>query len=73
MLTHYLKELSLPSRLELHQLTELFASHFLYEEERGLLLLKSNQDVTVDINDFKIELSRLGVTSSTENYAIALR
>ena len=73
MLTHYLKELSLPSRLELHQLTELFANHFLYEEERGLLLLKSNQDVIVDINDFKIELSRLGVSSSIENYSIALR
>lgn len=73
MLLQYLKELSLPSRLELHQLTELFANHFLYEEERGLLLLKSNQDVIVDINDFKIELSRLGISSSTENYAIALR
>jgi hypothetical protein len=73
MLTHYLKELSLPSRLELHQLTELFADHFLYEEERGLLLLKSNQDIIVDINDFKIELSRLGVSSSIENYSIALR
>ena len=73
MLHQYLKELSLPSRLELHQLTELFANHFLYEEERGLLLLKSNQDVIVDINDFKIELSRLGVSSSIENYSIALR
>jgi len=73
MLNKYLKELSLPSRLELHQLTELFANHFLYEEERGLLLLKSNQDVIVDINDFKIELSRLGVSSSIENYSIALR
>ena len=73
MLHQYLKEHSLPSRLELHQLTELFANHFLYEEERGLLLLKSNQDVIVDINDFKIELSRLGISSSTENYAIALR
>ena len=73
MINKYLKDLSLPSRLELHQLTELFANHFLYEEERGLLLLKSNQDVIVDINDFKIELSRLGVSSSTENYSIALR
>ena len=73
MLLQYLKELSLPSRLELHQLTELIANHFLYEEERGLLLLKSNEGVIVDINDFKIELSRLGVSSSTENYAIALR
>lgn len=73
MLHNYLKELSLPSRLELHQLTELFANHFLYEEERGLLLLKSSQDLIVDINDFKIELSRIGVSSSTENYAIALR
>lgn len=73
MLNKYLKELSLPSRLELHKLTELFANHFLYEEERGLLLLKSNQDVIVDINDFKIELSRLGVTSSIESYSIALR
>ena len=35
--------------------------------------MKSNQDVIIDINDFKIELSRLGVSSSTENYAIALR
>ena len=68
----YLKELSLPSRLELHQLTALFTNHFLYEEERGLLLLKSNQDVIVDINDFKIELSRLGVSSFIENYSIAL-
>lgn len=73
MLHQYLKRLSLPSRLELHQLTELFANHFLYEEERGLLLLKSNQGVIVDINDFKIELSRLGVSSSIENYSIALR
>ena len=72
MLHQYLKGLSLPSRLELHQLTELFANHFLYEEERGLLLLKSNQDVIVDINDFKIELSRLGVSSFIENYSIAL-
>lgn len=73
MLHHYLKELSLPSRLELHQLTELFANHFLYEEERGLLVLKSNQDVIIDINDFKIGLSRLSLSSSIENYNIALR
>lgn len=73
MLLQYLEELSLPRKLELHQLTELLAEHFLYEEERGLLILKSNQSVMVDINDFKIELSRLEVSSSIENYSIALR
>ena len=49
MLESYLKELNLPSNLKLHELQELIAEHFYYEEERGKLFLKSDLDTVINI------------------------
>jgi hypothetical protein len=64
----YLKGLGLPSRLTLAELTDLFADHFFYEEERALLFLKSDLSQSVSIEDFKILLSRIAVAVANENY-----
>lgn len=68
MLIVFLKGLGLPSRLTLAELTDLFADHFFYEEERGLLFLKSDLGQSVSIEDFKILLSRIDVVVANENY-----
>lgn len=68
MLIVYLKGLGLPSRLTLAELTDLFADHFFYEEERGLLFLKSDLSQSVSIEDFKILLSRITVAVANDNY-----
>jgi len=72
MLEHYLKELNLPSNLKLHELQELLAEHFYYEEERGKLFLKSDLNTVISIPDFKILLSKVDVSVSDSYYSSAL-
>ena len=72
MLYDYLKELILPSNLKLHELQELIAEHFYYEEERGKLFLKSNLNTVIGIPDFKILLSKVDVSVSDSYYSSAL-
>ena len=72
MLEHYLKELHLPSNLKLHELQELIAEHFYYEEERGKLFLKSDLNTVISIPDFKILLSKVDVSVSDSYYSSAL-
>ena len=72
MLESYLKELNLPSNLKLHELQELIAEHFYYEEERGKLFLKSDLNTVISIPDFKILLSKVDVSVSDSYYGSAL-
>ena len=72
MLYNYLKGLNLPSNLKLHELQELIAEHFYYEEERGKLFLKSNLNTAIGIPDFKILLSKVDVSVSDSYYGSAL-
>jgi len=72
MLEYYLKELNLPSSLKLHELQELIAEHFYYEEERGKLFLKSNLNTVISIPDFKILLSKVDVSVTDNYYSSAL-
>ena len=72
MLDYYLKELNLPSNLKLHELQELIAEHFYYEEERGKLFLKSDLNTVISIPDFKILLSKVDVSVSDSYYGSAL-
>ena len=72
MLDYYLKGLNLPSNLKLHELQELIAEHFYYEEERGKLFLKSDLNTVISIPDFKILLSKVDVSVSDSYYGSAL-
>ena len=72
MLDYYLKELNLPSNLKLHELQELIAEHFYYEEERGKLFLKSDLNTVISIPDFKILLSKVDVSVSDSYYSSTL-
>lgn len=72
MLYDYLKGLNLPSSLKLHELQELIAEHFYYEEERGKLFLKSDLNTAIGIPDFKILLSKVDVSVSDSYYSSAL-
>lgn len=72
MLDYYLKGLNLPSNLKLHELQELIAEHFYYEEERGKLFLKSDLNTVISIPDFKILLSKVDVSVSDSYYSSAL-
>ena len=72
MLYDYLKGLNLPSNLKLHELQELIAEHFYYEEERGKLFLKSDLNTVISIPDFKILLSKVDVSVSDSYYSSAL-
>ena len=72
MLYDYLKGLNLPSNLKLHELQELIAEHFYYEEERGKLFLKSDLNTVISIPDFKILLSKVDVSVSDSYYGSAL-
>lgn len=72
MLENYLKVLNLPSCLKLHELQELIAEHFYYEEERGKLFLKSDLNTVISIPDFKILLSKVDVSVSDSYYSSAL-
>ena len=72
MLYDYLKVLNLPSNLKLHELQELIAEHFYYEEERGKLFLKSDLNTAIGIPDFKILLSKVDVSVSDSYYSSAL-
>ena len=72
MLENYLKELNLPSSLKLHEVQELIAEHFYYEEERGKLFLKSDLNTVISIPDFKILLSKVDVSVSDSYYSSAL-
>ena len=72
MLDNYLKGLILPSNLKLHELQELIAEHFYYEEERGKLFLKSDLNTVISIPDFKILLSKVDVSVSDSYYNSAL-
>ena len=72
MLPNFLKGLNLPSNLKLHELQELIAEHFYYEEERGKLFLKSDLNTVISIPDFKILLSKVDVSVSDSYYGSAL-
>lgn len=72
MLDKFLKELSLPSNLKLHELQELIAEHFYYEEERGKLFLKYDLNAVISIPDFKILLSKVDVSVNDSYYGSAL-
>jgi len=72
MLDYYLKGLNPPSNLKLHELQELIAEHFYYEEERGKLFLKSDLNTVISIPDFKILLSKVDVSVSDSYYSSAL-
>jgi hypothetical protein len=72
MLYEYLKGLNIHSNLKLHELQELIAEHFYYEEERGKLFLKSDLNTVISIPDFKILLSKVDVTVSESYYSSAL-
>lgn len=72
MLYEYLKGLNLPSNLKLHELQELIAEHFYYEEERGKLFLKSDLNTVISIPDFKILLSKVDVSVNDSYYNSAL-
>ena len=72
MLPNFLKGLNLPSNLKLHELQELIAEHFYYEEERGKLFLKSDLNTVISIPDFKILLSKVDVSVSDSYYSSAL-
>ena len=72
MLDYYFKGLNLPSNLKLHELQELIAEHFYYEEERGKLFLKSDLNTVISIPDFKILLSKVDVSVSDSYYSSAL-
>ena len=72
MLYDYLKGLNLPSNLKLHELQELIAEHFYYEEERGKLFLKSDLNTVISIPDFKILLSKVDISVSDSYYGSAL-
>ena len=72
MLDYYLKGLNPPSNLKLHELQELIAEHFYYEEERGKLFLKSDLNTVISIPDFKILLSKVDVSVSDSYYGSAL-
>ena len=72
MLDYYLKGLNLPSNLKLHELQELIAEHFYYEEERGKLFLKSDLNTVISIPDFKILLSKVDISVSDSYYGSAL-
>lgn len=67
-----MKGLNLPSNLKLHELQELIAEHFYYEEERGKLFLKSDLNTIISIPDFKILLSKVDVSVSDSYYGSAL-
>lgn len=68
MLVKFLKGLGLPARLTLAELTDLIADNFLYEEERGTLFRKTDLNIVVSIDDFKIQLSRVDVAVGNESY-----
>jgi len=72
MLVDFMKGLNLPSNLKLHELQELIAEHFYYEEERGKLFLKSDLNTIISIPDFKILLSKVDVSVSDSYYGSAL-
>ena len=72
MLYEYLKGMNIPSKLKLHELQELLAEHFYYEEERGKLFLKSDLNTVISIPDFKILLSKVDVSVSDSYYSSAL-
>lgn len=68
----FLKELQLPSKLKLHELQELISTHFLYEEERGKLYLKSELNYSISIADFKIVLSKVDCSVADLHFKPAL-
>lgn len=69
---HFLNGLQLPSKLKLHELQELISNHFLYEEERGKLYLKSDINNVISIADFKIVLSKVDCTVADHHFKPAL-
>lgn len=70
----YLRDLGLPKQIDLAQLSEVLNEHFLFEEERNILYLKTDAKVYSDVNDFVILLSRLGIKIvGQDSLKIALR
>ena len=72
MITEYLKTLNISGRLELCELSDLISTNFYYEEERSLVILKTNEKVIKHVSDFKIALSKVGIKFNVSDFREAM-
>ena len=72
MITEYLKTLKISGRLELCELSDLISTNFYYEEERSLVILKTNEKVIKHVSDFKIALSKVGIKFNVSDFKEAM-
>lgn len=71
---NFLLGLGLPKQLDLARLSETLNEYFLFEEERELLYLKLDTSKFLEVNDFVILLSKLGISiSGRESLKTALK